>query len=1306
MVTAADARVEPMGPLTAARIPPADLLDLLGRDFVRQSGVVPLARTAGILTVATSAPFNVRLLRDVERRTGLAVRVVAATATQTRFLTEAAAPGVDSRAVLWEHALHWLLQRRQAPADRIAPLREAGLLGWPLVREAVAQGVVQRVDVVEAAGLLAGLPTVDLARHTVMPQVARRYTPPSGDPLLPLFRVDGWIVMAMDTLPIPVLLERVERALGLRVLPVLAWPEAVAAAGTAIRGAIEARDREQERERHRERNAPTSEAARMAALIARNRGEDVETVLDRLGADATAAVRRERAQRAGLDRIRLGGLEIPRSVRTAIPRPVAAALQALAIGERATSIEVAVVDPLDEAALQVIQELTSLAVTQVLVSESDLQEALRHLPEATAGAGRPPVLDTLAAGGYAPLEALHAALVDGRVNVGLLAERHHLDATALAEAVGLAYGVPVASPLRLQPDRRVLSSLPEELATAFDAVALQRDEGVSIIALTDPEPRRVAELSAALGVVVFPAAAPAAEAALAATARRVAREEVPTAVAQFTDWLIDRSRITPTQRLRAWQIAIDERVEADIAVLAVTALEEGQVAGEMAELSRTPLVSLDLREETQPVVDAVGMQTFRIRTVDPVQETVATRVTQVQAERWGALPFAEGNGRVQVAFADPRDASLITTVRAALSQDIEVFTAPRRQIRAAIQRVNGQLALGEGLRLAGLISERELQEAMQLHRRSGVRLGRALREMRYISGEDLAAFLAEQHGIPYFDIGGMDVPEEVGRLVPEPVARRHGLLPLFVADGRITVAMADPLDTAGLAAVEAATGLTPEPVLASEDAIESALERIYRAEYLQRSATELLARSPQDSASTVFTRPQIASFAALALLFLLGLAVDWLITVQVALGVTVAFYAAFSSYKFFLIYRALGHEFEVPTPAEEVAALDEASLPVYTILVPMYREPEVLPLLVSGIAGMDYPKTKLDVKLLLEEDDPETINSARSMSLPAHMQVIVVPHGQPKGKPKACNFGLLHARGEYVVIYDAEDIPEADQLKKAIVAFRSLPDEYICLQSKLNYFNRNQNLLTRWFTTEYSMWFDLLLPGLDGTNAPIPLGGTSNHFRTACLREAGGWDPFNVTEDADLGLRIHKRGWKTAVIDSTTYEEANSAVGNWIRQRSRWVKGYMQTWLVHMRNPVKLWRELGPYGFISFQLIIAGTFIGFLLNPLFWAITAGWLVTRWDVINQVFPTPIFFLGSIGLYFGNFAFAYVSVAGALRRQYYGLVKWGLLSPLYWALMSIAAWKALYQLIFNPFYWEKTQHGLFRGEITTAAGRIRR
>ncbi|MBJ7598630.1 glycosyltransferase [Candidatus Nephthysia bennettiae] len=370
------------------------------------------------------------------------------------------------------------------------------------------------------------------------------------------------------------------------------------------------------------------------------------------------------------------------------------------------------------------------------------------------------------------------------------------------------------------------------------------------------------------------------------------------------------------------------------------------------------------------------------------------------------------------------------------------------------------------------------------------------------------------------------------------------------------------------------------------------------------------------------------------------------------------------------------------------------SWPTYTVLCPMYRETAVLEQFVEAINRLDYPVESLQVLLLLEKDDLDTIEFARRIDLPETFEIVVVPDVHPKTKPKACNVGLRRARGEYVVIFDAEDIPEPDQLKKAVLAFEEAPGRVACLQAPLNFYNPRQNLLTRLFTAEYSLWFDLMMLGLQRLNGPIPLGGTSNHLRTNVLRGLGGWDVYNVTEDADLGIRLYRQGFRTAMLDSTTHEEANSSLRNWTRQRSRWIKGYLQTLLVHTRGGWEL-RRTRDLHFFTFLLIIGGKALVNFINPIMWAITISYFLFRGAIgrdIESLFPPLVFYPAAVTLLFGNLLFVYTFLLGSARRGDYDLIKYGLLAPFYWLMMSVAACKALWQLIWEPHYWEKTDHGL--------------
>jgi cellulose synthase/poly-beta-1,6-N-acetylglucosamine synthase-like glycosyltransferase len=478
------------------------------------------------------------------------------------------------------------------------------------------------------------------------------------------------------------------------------------------------------------------------------------------------------------------------------------------------------------------------------------------------------------------------------------------------------------------------------------------------------------------------------------------------------------------------------------------------------------------------------------------------------------------------------------------------------------------------------------------------------------------------------------------------------------------------------------------------------------------TTVNFISRHPGQAADVTSTLPErtfyIVLFSSVVVVSLL----DWFAAAWFL-------YLCYSVYISVILFRTLCVGISLFGPPEiviagwELAAARTQEWPRYTVLVPLYREPEVAAKTVSYLDRLDYPRGRLEVLLLLEEDDDLTRTALSRIRLPAYFRVINVPDSDPRTKPKACNWGLRDASGEYLVIYDAEDRPDSDQLKKAALAFERMPERVICLQAKLSYYNPDQNLLTRWFTMEYAAWFDLYLPGLYRLKFPIPLGGTSNHFRRRVLEDIGGWDPFNVAEDCDLGIRLHRLGYRTAMLDTTTWEEANSQVRNWVRQRSRWVKGYLQTHLVHTRRPWRALRELGLLGTLSFLLSVGGHSLVLLVNPIFWLGGGAFLfqvdwagLARRGIVESFVSGDIFPVmagnaaGRVAqgvaavLVAANFLFILFNVMGCIRRRL-GLayLVLALASPAYWVLISIAAWKGLLQLIRRPHYWEKTDHGLF-------------
>ena len=365
-------------------------------------------------------------------------------------------------------------------------------------------------------------------------------------------------------------------------------------------------------------------------------------------------------------------------------------------------------------------------------------------------------------------------------------------------------------------------------------------------------------------------------------------------------------------------------------------------------------------------------------------------------------------------------------------------------------------------------------------------------------------------------------------------------------------------------------------------------------------------------------------------------------------------------------------------------------LPVYTIVVALYREARALGGLIEALRAIDYPREKLDIKIVLEPDDIATRMAFRLLDPGVPFELIVAPDAGPRTKPKALNAALPFARGSFLCVFDAEDRPEPDQLKRAVTAFAGADERLACVQARLTIDNTADSWLTRLYTAEYAGLFDAFLPGIAKWRLPLPLGGTSNHFRTAILRQIGAWDPFNVTEDADLGIRLARHGYITGVIDSSTYEEAPARLAPWLRQRTRWFKGWVQTWQVHMRRPLQLLRELGLVNFLVFQLLVGGSVLSALVHPLFVTAFALRLAQseRWTD-----DLMMWFYGGT-LLAGYLTSAFVGTVGLAHRGLSRQAWWLVLMPFYWWGLSAAAWRALYQVLRDPHGWEKTEHGLAR------------
>lgn len=364
--------------------------------------------------------------------------------------------------------------------------------------------------------------------------------------------------------------------------------------------------------------------------------------------------------------------------------------------------------------------------------------------------------------------------------------------------------------------------------------------------------------------------------------------------------------------------------------------------------------------------------------------------------------------------------------------------------------------------------------------------------------------------------------------------------------------------------------------------------------------------------------------------------------------------------------------------------------PMVSLLVPLFREEDIASTLVKRLSRLTYPKALLDVVLVLEAGDTTTRHTLAQTRLPPWMRTVTVPPGRIQTKPRALNYAFHFTRGEIVGIYDAEDAPAPDQIDQVVAHFARAAPEVGCLQGILDYYNPRANWLSRCFTIEYASWFRVLLPGLARLGFAVPLGGTTVFFRRAVLESVRGWDAHNVTEDADLGMRLARNGWRTELIRTVTREEANNRVWPWVKQRSRWLKGYGITWWVHSRHPRRLWRDLGPKRFFGMQALLLGTLLQFALAPVlwsFWMILAGLPhpMDRWmDNHGFVLMTGLFLSAEA-------ASLVVGITALARSPHRGLYPWVPTLFAYFPFGTLAIYKALWETLTRPFYWDKTQHG---------------
>lgn len=601
--------------------------------------------------------------------------------------------------------------------------------------------------------------------------------------------------------------------------------------------------------------------------------------------------------------------------------------------------------------------------------------------------------------------------------------------------------------------------------------------------------------------------------------------------------------------------------------------------------------------------------------------------------------------------------------------------------------------LGEILLEDGAIDAETLRRSLDAQRISRARIGDILIARERANRTAVAAAVARQSGHDFADFTSEPPDPALMAAVGAAYCIERTVLPWRRADGRVVYAAADAADRrAGPSGEE-----TPQLVAVEARALREALIRACGADLAQRSVE----KRPPDGSLRAGLAPWQKAVALAG-----GGGLSLLAAARPDLALAVAFWSAagvMTTNCALWAAALIARPTRPPLLAEEPAAAggegearrlaDYRPPPRISLLVPLYREPETAPLLLKSLSALDYPPELLDIKIILESDDASTFAAIMALSPPPHVEVLIAPDGAPRTKPRALNFALEFTTGDIIGVYDAEDRPAPDQLWRIVRQFAASPPEVACIQARLGYYNAQENWLTRCFEVEYASWFDAMLPGLYAMGLPIPLGGTSLFIRRRALDAVGGWDSHNVTEDADLGMMLARLGMRTALSSSMTEEEASSRAGAWVRQRSRWLKGYLCTWLTHMRRPARLLRELGPRRFVGFNAILLSAVFGYLLLPWLWAAA---IIGIWIDLRSLAPgagAALLVLtataaATLPMMFG------AAAIGLARRGRGRLLRWALTLPAYWVLGACAAYLAAGEIAFAPSKWRKTQHGVGR------------
>lgn len=595
------------------------------------------------------------------------------------------------------------------------------------------------------------------------------------------------------------------------------------------------------------------------------------------------------------------------------------------------------------------------------------------------------------------------------------------------------------------------------------------------------------------------------------------------------------------------------------------------------------------------------------------------------------------------------------------------------------------LSLGTELVKRGMTSASGVMSALVTVGARHSALPRLIRNLRLADDRSLADVMARRHGLGLVAADAASADPRLIQQLGAGTCMQLGCLPMRRIGAATLLAITDPDGFAQhRSRVEARLGPVVPAMIAETD-LDAALQRSLAGPLRRQAECSV----PIAESCRNWNARKASFWTALGLALLtLGFFVAPVSTALLLLGFLLSMLILTSGLRLLAALAALRHRKEAQLPC---AAPRSDALPVISIMVPLLQEPAIAARLIARLGALDYPRDRLDILIVVEENDQVTRDALAVTRLPGWMRVVSVPDAPLRTKPRALNYALNFARGSLIGVYDAEDAPERDQLRRVAAAFAAGGPELACVQGVLDYYNPDSNWMARCFTIEYAAWFRLVLTGFARLGLVVPLGGTTLFFRRSVLERLGGWDAHNVTEDADLGVRLARHGYRTELVHTVTLEEANCRVLPWIRQRSRWLKGYAMTYIVHMRQPRQLWRELGSWRFFGYQVLFLGTLAQFLLAPFFWVL---WLlIFGLDLpLARSLPSGTGAVTLAVLLLGEAIAITINLMALNAPRHRPLRPWVLTLGIYFPLATLAAYKAVWEMLTRPFYWDKTVHGV--------------